>query len=392
MPSLCSECGENAVEEDHHFSQDHKVCTNCGNVVEELSFQAEKESSACFVFSDGSYSASTVATAYHWQNRKRKSCGHKAGLKEISELCKLMKMSSELQKRSTELFEKAYNIDCFKNYMTKKKHVLNGCCVYISCRQENWPVTIAFICDLIQCSRQDFNSVYKSLLSQLDIQITSVCVEDVVKHLLNKFGFEEPEFVNKTMKVLQLAKDAWISSGRAAEPVATAAVYIVWKSQINVSVKNVGFKNFCAVHGIGSYCNILKKVKEIQQTLLILAHQIPWVDNKMVTQKNISSYLNEILNYEKSLKSRALEAHASESADDVLDEPKMIFEPPCYKKRKREAEPIHVEPDCISVSSSPELTELDIPDSEMDQYLKTPEEVAMCSNMYEMMYGTPNDK
>ncbi|XP_077992132.1 transcription factor IIIB 50 kDa subunit-like [Glandiceps talaboti] len=411
MPTKCPQCGEAAVELDSHYTQEQKVCTNCGAVIsEDECYQAEPDATGTFFFNDGSVPSSVLQKKYRDFDRKVLSKGRKEGIRNIKILGVSLKITKVMRCEALTLYERAYDSSTFKMLSLEKKYVLAGCCIYAVCRQAGWPITFKQMEDIMSCPKDVICSILKLLVEEFNIEISSLRVEDIVETTLKDYGITDSAIVEKTISVVQLAKETWITCGRQPQPVILAAAYLVWKSSFESSKKGVNYTVFCRTFKLRVDASARRRISEMEEVLLRLANELPWVLADNLDKHNVLHHLEDILKYEAMLTSSAKilpvsvsdedndNEHGSEISpppSDTSPPPAPLLFTPCIKKTKKESKDTEVsiydEHPVQLVSNSPELTEDDVADAELFKYLKTPEEVSLNSAVYTTLQGALED-
>lgn len=83
-------------------------------------------------------------------------------------------------------FQRALQHPSFHLVSLEKKELLGGCCVFVTCRQHNWPLTMGTICSLLYAKQELFASVYLSLQKELGLSVPALSLGDLVKTHLNR--------------------------------------------------------------------------------------------------------------------------------------------------------------------------------------------------------------
>ncbi|XP_070539678.1 transcription factor IIIB 50 kDa subunit-like [Ptychodera flava] len=390
MSRKCPQCGEGTVERDEHYSHDQVVCTSCGTVIEEQSFQSETGTLGTFAFFDGTAPSSKVNRSMRQDLSGLIPRGKLTGINHVTDLSKKLRVPPEVKEGAISHFKYAYDA-YFRHHTTRRKFILSGCCLYVACRQQDYPVTIKDMCQLLDCSKPEFNAVLKLLSSELDIQASSASLMEVVDPTLKKYGLADHSFIEKTKKLVELVESSWISCGRNAELAVLAAAYLIWKTTVGSTKRGGTYTQFCKKHDMEVNQTALKRVSELESLLVKLAEKLPWVNKDVLNSKTVTKYLDDILSHRFTLESSIKETHESkaensdrESGSDASPFP---FKTRSRKKRKRDNDDEVGESPIKFVSNSPELTEDDIPNSELHNYIKTPEEVALGAAVYNVIHS-----
>ncbi|XP_019632810.1 PREDICTED: transcription factor IIIB 50 kDa subunit-like [Branchiostoma belcheri] len=382
---VCTQCGGQNIQQDLHFCLEQQICIDCGCVVEEGSFQND----ASRIYAP--HQSITLPQQYRQRNNFHGyvSKARKAGAKKVEEISAMLRVTSQaMVDEAKALYLRAYDLPTLNRTRREKKNVLPGCCVYIVCRQHDWPITVSVLWDLIQCRDSVFYSVYKVILTDLNIIITAPDIEEVIPSVIKKcdFNFQLDDEQMKTItRIVCLAKNTWISCGRRYDPIIIAVVFLVWKASDYAKRKKTSIPSFYRQKKSGPQVVALvrSRVNELEDILIKLASEIPWVQPGEVNKQNVVCYISDILQYEKTLldgKDIFSDDSDVESEEEEREQ-KDKFLPPGMKNRKPTSD---VRDDnetssdiSVQVSYSTELGENDIPDSEMHKYIRTSQEVKM---------------
>lgn len=108
-----------------------------------------------------------------------------AGIKRVQDLCKVLQLPPVFEETAVSYFQRAIKHPSFHLVSLEKKEVLVGCCVCVTCRQHNWPVTMGTICSLLYADKELFTSVYLHVLKELELDVPALSLMDLVKTHLN---------------------------------------------------------------------------------------------------------------------------------------------------------------------------------------------------------------
>ncbi|KAI2659594.1 Transcription factor IIIB 50 kDa subunit [Labeo rohita] len=395
MPSNCPECGSSNVVEDDLYSQRQWVCVDCGSVVSEghLTTTLSEETQG-------------IAVPYHASTEEsKKPCRNLiAGYSRVRALCRILRLSTDMESAVVSLFGRAYNHPNFIYVTLTKKEILGGCCVLSVCRQCNWPVAMGTVGYLLGVENATLGAVYREFTKALNIEISTVGIMDMLESFCYDFKlgpqqveevFAEPpqRLVDRTSALIELAADAWIfcKIGQAPEQ--------SWRR---------------------SRDSVVKRLKELRDVLCKLGRALPWLRGGTVEPNTVVQLVDDILknrrallmravrNYEHQLQNEAQPAQMTEcdnkpSESNCSDSPSSktpelidpiqvecespsdkeatdcqlppnhwskshLFLPPCVKSRKRQ----RVD------APQPEVTgDEDISDSEIESYIRSQDEIEM---------------
>ncbi|XP_059497164.1 transcription factor IIIB 50 kDa subunit-like isoform X2 [Stegostoma tigrinum] len=415
MPGCCPECGSSEVVEDSHYSQSHLVCTECGFVLTEGLLTTTRSEET---FSQVRYSESTAEVKKPCRNQIQ-------GQKRVHDLCRILRVRPIVEDSASELYLKAYEHQSFLHVTLEKKEALVGCCVHISCRQHNWPLTLSTICSLLHVEPTLFSTVYQQLLKELRLDIPTLSLLDLVKTHCDGFNLfqnsasipsqfleNKEKVVERAMQLVELASETWLVTGRHPVPIITAAAYLAWQSLLPGHRLKCSLGRFCKLVGVRQPPPASQRVKEMLDILVRLASQLAWLVPQQLDAKTVVKYTDDILRHRTLLLKQTLSlawadntnvqsdlskqtemgggaeggstdgdgrksvSSLAEHAGDKVSRQTCItpvFLPPCLNQRKRKKACPEAE---ASLHTEPTTGEEEISDSEIEQYLRTPEEVA----------------
>ncbi|XP_059823598.1 uncharacterized protein LOC132392949 isoform X2 [Hypanus sabinus] len=201
----CPECGSNAVEEDTHYSQSHMVCTECGFLLTEglLTTTRTEETFLQAV----NYTQSTAAAKMPCRNKVQ-------GMRRVRDLCQILRLRPVVQDTAMELYVRAYDHDEFLHVTLEKKEALVGCCIHIACRQHNWPLTMGTLYSLLHVEATLFSTVYLQLVKELQLDIPTLSLKDLVTTHCNGFHDLTKDLVDQAGTLSLRGLPPWWKRGR----------------------------------------------------------------------------------------------------------------------------------------------------------------------------------
>uniref|UniRef100_A0A1A8RTE3 Transcription factor IIIB 50 kDa subunit n=1 Tax=Nothobranchius rachovii TaxID=451742 RepID=A0A1A8RTE3_9TELE len=399
----CPGCGSSNIVNDDLYCHVQLVCVDCGTVVSEGSLADDPVGG-----SDVSYSRSTAVTKIPCQNLKK-------GLSRVKEMCRVIRVRRNIEDLALSYFQQAYEHENFIRVNLTKKEVLAGCCVLVSCRQMNWPITIGTISCLLNADPALVGGVYRDLLKILKLEALTVGIIEVLEAHCQEYKInsdqvpeelaEDCTVLTKRAKALvELAADSWIVTGRKPLPMLMAATYLAWQSlKPNKHRLKFSLDKFCRLAKVQKSQSAMTRITELKEVLCKLGREIPWV-RETVTPDSVIRLVGDILENRFALLRRALRNHEdSLQAENFLNPPnketasskpqecdqltenppaedrghqsqesesnwgkRVLFAPPCVINRKRRR------------TEQPELIvtgDEEISDSEIDSYIRSPQEV-----------------
>ncbi|XP_056099825.1 transcription factor IIIB 50 kDa subunit [Rhinichthys klamathensis goyatoka] len=421
MPSSCPECGSSSVVEDDLYSQRQWVCEDCGSVVEEGLLTT--------LLSDETQGR---AVPYHASTEEiKKPCRNLiAGFIRVRAMCRILRLSNDMESEVVSLFERAYNLPNFLHVTLTKKEVLGGCCILCVCRQRNWHVAMGTVAYLLGADNSVIGTVYQELLKSLNIKATTTGITELMESFCYDFKLgptqveevlsETPQrLLDRMSALIELAADTWIVTGRQPLPLLMGSVYVAWQS-LNPSARmKYSFRTFCKIGKAPeqswrrSRDTALKRVSELLEVLCKLGRELPWLRGVPVEPKTVTTLVEDILKHRRALLSRAVKkfqqqlqnqlsetqttecdndpsesnrseppssensdwAECENPADEEATECQLpaghwgrrhLFLPPCVKSRKRQR---------VDVPQLEVTGDEDISDSEIESYIRSPDEI-----------------
>lgn len=103
------------------------------------------------------------------------------GLQRVKAICRILRVNKEIEDLSQTYYKQAYQHQTFIKVSLQKKEVLAGCCVLVSCRLLNWPITMATMSCLLDADPMVVGVVYQEMVKVLRIEAPIVNVTDVVE-------------------------------------------------------------------------------------------------------------------------------------------------------------------------------------------------------------------
>ncbi|KAM4719548.1 transcription factor IIIB 50 kDa subunit [Anableps anableps] len=427
----CPGCGSSNIVDDDLYSQAQLVCVDCGSVVSEGTLAADPIGGT-----DVSFSRTTAVT-------KKPCLNLIKGLERVKEICRILRVNSGIEDLALTYFRQAYQHESFINVSLQRKEVLAGCCVFVSCRQRDWPITLGTISCLLNANQMLVGGVYQEMIKILNIQAPFIHITDVIEahvqeykistqHVPKELAEDSKVLTKRAVALVELAGDSWIVTGRRPLPIMMAATYLGWQSlNPNKHRLRLSLDKFCQLAKVQKHKPAVTRITELKEVLWKLGRELPWV-TETVTQDDVVRLVGDILEHRHTLLTRALRTHeiamqadctqagtlnspteevapsqVSESGDQIAGassvvqrcpnnrmenqeghvshqsedpEPnwgkRVLFAPPCviHAKRRR------VEQRVQNVTGDEEIS-----DSEINSYIRTPQEVRDFALMQKMV-------
>ena len=400
----CPSCGSSDIITDDCGGHSQVVCTQCGQVIDQGSFQNEDDTfqpcQTSFCPTSGPNSGiHSAAWKSHLKPGGADSDGggisknKREASSEAHKLCKVQGLSNNMTKEVVVLFERAYSLPQFLHRPMPLKRALSGACFYIVCRLHSWPILSRTVASAFQTSLSNIFKIFQILLKEFDIDVPFRDMESLITSVLLTYAITDKEIKQKTVRLCELAKDTWISCGRNNEPLIMAAAFISWCS-LGHGKHFAQFRKVC--RGNVPYSSTRIRVKELREVIMTLAKQIPWISAKKCTANNVPFILDDVLNNKKMLMSKVAKSVPESDLNVDHANGDAFITARFENKRKRPSSRdtgddderdgkvmrvLDPEHDLNAV----ELTECDLPNSEMNEYVRTAEEVKERENMLKMI-------
>ncbi|XP_021026233.1 transcription factor IIIB 50 kDa subunit [Mus caroli] len=392
--SRCPDCGSSELVEDSHYSQSQLVCSDCGCVV--------TEGVLTTTFSDEGNLREVTYSRSTGENEQVSRCQQR-DLRRVRDLCRILKLPLTFEDTAISYYQKAYQLSGIRAARLQKKEVLVGCCVLITCRQHNWPLTMGTICTLLYADLDVFSGTYMQMVKLLGLDVPSLCLADLVKSYCSSFKLfqaspsvpakyveDKDKMLSRTLQLVELADETWLVTGRHPLPIITAATFLAWQSLRPSDRLTCSLAQFCKLANVDLPYPAASRLQELLAVLLQMAGQLAWLQVLKLNKRSVVKHIGDLLQHRHMLVRTAFRDGTAEveakqqqqqgqgQQDEVGDGP---FDLP---KRKRPASPTPLLPPCMlkppkrthTLPSESAVTgDEDISDSEIEQYLRTPQEV-----------------
>ncbi|KAM9194403.1 transcription factor IIIB 50 kDa subunit [Dugong dugon] len=391
----CPDCDSTELVEDSHYSQSQLVCSDCGCVITEgvLTTTFADEGNLREV----AYSRSTGENEQVSRSQQR-------GVRRVRDLCRVLRLPLTFEDTAVAYYQQAYRLSGIRAARLQKKEVLVGCCVLITCRQHNWPLTIATICTLIYADLDVFSGTYIQIVKLLGLDVPSLCLADLVKTYCSSFKLfqaslsvpakyveDKEKMLSRTLQLVELANETWLVTGRHPLPVITAAAFLAWQSLQPSGRLTCSLARFCKLANVDLPYPASSRLQELLTVLLRMAEQLAWLQILKLNKRSVVKHIGDLLQHRHTLVRKAFRDAAGEReayerelqgqrqgeeevGNSSLDLPvrkrppsPALLLPPCMLKPPKQLRPA---PAVCTVTGDENIS-----DSEIEQYLRTPEEV-----------------
>uniref|UniRef100_U3JWA9 Transcription factor IIIB 50 kDa subunit n=1 Tax=Ficedula albicollis TaxID=59894 RepID=U3JWA9_FICAL len=218
----CPECGSGSLVEDAHYAQQQLVCAACGCVL--------SEGLLTTTYSDEEHLREVAYSQSTGQKEQLSRCLQR-GIRRLQDLCKVLQLPAAFEETAVSYLQRALQLPAFRLASLEKKELLGGCCVFVTCRQRGWPLTMGTVCSLLYARHDLFAGVYLSLQKELGLSVPALSLADLVTTHLNSFRLLQPtanvpaafledkeQLLARTMAIVELASQTWLGTGRHPPP------------------------------------------------------------------------------------------------------------------------------------------------------------------------------
>ncbi|XP_004606924.2 transcription factor IIIB 50 kDa subunit [Sorex araneus] len=379
----CPECGSTELVEDSHYSQSQLVCSDCGCVL--------TEGVLTTTFSDEG-NLREVAYSRSTGENEQVSRSQQRGLRRVRDLCRVLHLPSTFEDTAVAYYQQAYQHPGIRTARLQKKEVLVGCCVLVTCRQHSWPLTMGTICTLLYADLDVFSGTYMQIVKLLGLDVPSLCLADLVKSYCSSFRLfqasaalpakyveDKEKVLSRTLQLVELADETWLVTGRRPLPIVTAATFLAWQSLRPADRLSCSLPRFCKLANVDLPYPAASRLQELVAVLLRMAGQLAWLRVLKLDKRSVVKHIGDLLQHRRTLlreafRDREPQGPGSQGAGSSAsalqgEQPGGTAQllPPCMLKPPKRMCP---------ASPVPTVTgDENISDSEIEQYLRTPQEV-----------------
>lgn len=206
---------------------------------------------------------------------------------------------------------------------------------------------------------------------------------------------DKEKMLSRTLQLVELADETWLVTGRHPLPVITAAAFLAWQSLQPSARLTCSLARFCKLANVDLPYPASSRLQELLAVLLRMAEQLAWLQVLKLDKRSVVKHISDLLQHRHTLIRKAfregtLEVEAPEkelqgrepgqgqgkeevgnSASELPEgkrpgSPALLL-PPCMLKPPKRV--------CPTPPASTVTGDENISDSEIEQYLRTPQEV-----------------
>lgn len=209
-----------------------------------------------------------------------------------------------------------------------------------------------------------------------------------------KYVEDKEKMLSRTLQLVELADETWLVTGRHPLPVITAATFLAWQSLQPSDRLTCSLARFCKLANVDLPYPASSRLQELLAVLLRMAEQLAWLQVLKLDKRSVVKYIGDLLQHRHTLIRKAFrEGTAEVEAQKELQgmgqgqgqgKEEVGNSSLDFPERKRSASPALLLPPCMlkppkRVCPTPPVSTVtgdeNISDSEIEQYLRTPQEV-----------------
>ncbi|XP_040826224.1 transcription factor IIIB 50 kDa subunit [Ochotona curzoniae] len=391
----CPECGSAELVEDSHYSQSQLVCADCGCVL--------TEGVLTTTYSDEGHLREVTYSRSTGEN-EQVSRSQQRGLRRVRDLCRVLQLPATFEETATAYYQQACQHSGLRAARLPKKEVLVGCCVLVTCRQHNWPLTMGTVCALLYADPDVFASTYLQIVKLLGLDVPALSLADLVKTYCSSFKLcqasasvpakyveDKEKMQARTLQLVELASETWLVTGRHPLPIVTAATFLAWQSLQPTARLPCSLARFCKLANVDLPSPAASRLQELLGVLLRMAGQLAWLQVLKLDKRSVVKHIGDLLQHRHLLLRAAFREGAADTDTEAEEEQQGQDQGAeeaggsySLSQRRRPASPAPLLPPCMlkppkRVRPAPPASTVtgdeDISDSEIEQYLRSPQEV-----------------
>ncbi|XP_069140322.1 transcription factor IIIB 50 kDa subunit-like [Argopecten irradians] len=307
----CTVCGENSIVQEAEGA----VCMNCGTVQSE---QSNFVSDAGDVgYQDPVYLHSVLPSHARQLKAKREQPIIKTCRKKLQYLCVKLSFRPEMVEAANSLFQRALQYKEFRHMLTYNKHILSHCCVYITGRQFNFPITIKEFCAITRQSVSDVARLHKRLISKLEIDIQYQSIASLITYHLSNPVFNR-ECHDMVKDIVKLYERRSKSNSPHRDVIIGLAAYLSWGSMNLIEYSKTKLTQFAKKHKFIYTAVWRERFKELNDILTDVGSRLPWITTTATPNFTVK-HLKDILRFQNSLLLKEMLQNDCEIEEDESD-------------------------------------------------------------------------
>nr|CAB3226201.1 transcription factor IIIB 50 kDa subunit [Phallusia mammillata] len=380
----CQACGGKLVD-DSHGLEATLVCMDCGDISSSAAvsnFQAADEGE--LIGTKIASSSSKFEHKYSFYSSDKKERARLRNKKYIEEMrngcTPFVENDQQIMETATTIFE-TYGIKLAFNRKHVYKLQIAASCLYVALNQHGLNVTPDKVRKAMQAPLPGFMKILGMVKQEADMSSPSpLGVNDTfvgsLKVLENK-----PILRQKAEKIFEFLGKLELTAGFSPRTVSYTAGYLAFISEEKHQKVCTSFANFCHQNSIGNFNRVL--LRDFRERVFILARRLPWIDDNDIRLERFHRLIDDVLKHNGALfqlPSSTQTDHVFVKTEKTRDftENEFLCTPPTYLNTTEYQLAENDGPDVKrlkTASMSETLDEDDIPESELHQYVRNPEEI-----------------
>eukprot|EP01133_Synstelium_polycarpum_P014388 gene14388-16980_t len=287
--STCKDCGDDALVE--NTPEGVRVCTQCGNVLEEVCLAAD--SSYQPASSHGSASGKMTAAAKSYSSLSRDSQPSDATVKAVDHVAGILGIPHS-QKQELHLMYRSA-APHFSSFAGQTKHLVASALAYVLFKRAKRPFSLRDISQRLGVNASDLGRLGSRISAAIGITIDHLepvdFVERVASHYRDTITVEQLHTLRRLMTDLITVSEGYdLVAGRNPASIVGASAFMALSSirGLTADIKEIG--EILAV----SHYSIRTRITELETRLSSHAKKTPML-SKLVNAKTLSKFIPVIV-------------------------------------------------------------------------------------------------
>lgn len=280
-----------------------QVCTACGVVVDTAALITV---AATGPDTGSSYVANTVSLALRHGGRNgpelrsvltENQLGNRRQCYEwLKRAATQFGMDSVMLERAVNLFNKKVS----RQLLSRQLAIAAACC-YQVLRENGRSVSLPTLAKSSQCTGKELHKALRTITKGASDGMAPMRLQDLLPEAVQSLDpGERPQVMARATALLGPLHRCWFLEGRPPRCLVPSLVFTAWKS-LDVARTYTTYRAFCKQHGMAPIETVLGTVRTLNNVLLRLAKQLPWLKDTEVKVSMVTAYVDDILRYSASL-------------------------------------------------------------------------------------------
>lgn len=282
-------------------------------------------------------------------------------------------MDPVMLERAIELFNKKVS----RQLLTRQLAIAAACC-YQVLRENGRSVSLPTLAKSSQCSGKELRKALRTVTKGMSDGMAPMQLQDLLPEAVQPLDPDErSQVMSRATALLGPLRRCWFLEGRPPRCVVPSLVFTAWKS-LDATRTYTSYKAFCQQHDLTPVQTVLATTRALNNVLLRLAKQLPWLKDTKVEVSMVTAYVADIVRYSASLAVDATNEVCGTAQGDLtaVERSAAIFH--TFRKPPRRRLPGLSDPVATDCNG-----EEDISDSEIRGYIRNEEEVQAIQRLME---------